>query len=108
MIDPSKETLLPFSQAARKIPPLRKGRPVNPATIWRWAKSGIRSSKTGQRVKLETLRVGGSNCTSLEALSRFFTRLTEEECDDGTAPTVIPIPKKPSADIENALAAVGI
>ena len=29
-------------------------------------------------VRLETIRVGGTKCTSLEALQRFFGRLTDD------------------------------
>jgi hypothetical protein len=38
--------------------------------LYRWAKRGLRG------VKLETIRVGGTLCTSLEALQRFCERLT--------------------------------
>ena len=35
-----------------------------------WARNGIRG------VRIETIRVGGTLCTSLEALQRFFDRLS--------------------------------
>jgi hypothetical protein len=41
------------------------------STIYRWATAGVAG------VKLETIRVGGTLCTSFEALQRFFERLTE-------------------------------
>jgi hypothetical protein len=76
VIDTSTEIVLPFSAAARRIPSIRAGRPVSPATLWRWASVGCRG-RNGQRIKLETIRIGGSTCTSLEALKRFFHRLSE-------------------------------
>ncbi len=86
MIDPLSETVLPFSRAVRHIPSLRSGRPVAPATLWRWSKEGV-LARSGERVKLETIRVGGSSCTSLEALKRFFARLSgREELVPATAP----------------------
>jgi hypothetical protein len=49
---------------------------VSPATLWRWSAVGC-LARDGKRVKLETIRIGGSTCTSLEALERFFRRLSE-------------------------------
>jgi hypothetical protein len=74
-IDPATETLRTFAEAARRLPPLRKGRPVNPATLWRWATRGVRT-RGGVIVRLEILRLGGTCCTSAEALARFFRALT--------------------------------
>jgi hypothetical protein len=85
MIDTQTETVLPFSQAAKRIPSLRSGRPVSPATLWRWSSVGC-LARDGQRVRLETVRIGGSTCTSLEALQRFFARLTGEEAPAQPAP----------------------
>lgn len=78
MIDAITETVLPFAAAARRIPSLRAGRPVAPATLWRWAVAGC-LARDGTRVRLETLRIGGSTCTSLEALQRFFAALSGEK-----------------------------
>lgn len=64
------EQLMPLGQAARQLPALRGGRPVNPATLRRWASKGLRG------VKLETLRCGGTVVTSREALQRFFSALS--------------------------------
>jgi hypothetical protein len=68
-INPLTETVIPFAEAARRLPRLRGDRPVNPSTFWRWASSGLRG------VVLETCRVGGTRCTSLEAMTRFFAAL---------------------------------
>jgi hypothetical protein len=77
-IDPLSETTLPLAEAARRLPRLRSGRPVHPSTLWRWACHGLRG------VRLETVRVGGTACTSLEALRRFFAA----SAGDPPSPTV--------------------
>src|SRR5216683_1533854 len=79
-IDPLTEETIPFAEAARRLPLLRADRPVSPATLWRWASHGLRG------VRLETVRVGGTRCTSLEALSRFFAALNDSSAS--TAPPV--------------------
>lgn len=69
------ETLISFSQAARRLPPCREGKPVNPSTPFRWAKNGIRRPD-GILVRLEAVRAGGRWLTSVEALARFCERLS--------------------------------
>ena len=69
MIDLATETLISFADACELLPRRRAGRPAHPATLYRWAKPGLRG------VRLETIQVGGSLCTSVEALQRFFDRL---------------------------------
>ncbi len=77
-----EEECLPFGQAARRLPSLRgataTGKGVHPVTLWRWAKKGL-NGPDGQKVRLEIVRVGGTNCTSIEALQRFFARLQGEK-----------------------------
>ena len=68
-IDISKEEPLSFVQAAALLPRRRRGRKAAVSTIHRWARHGLRG------VQLETLQVGGSMCTSVHALQRFFDRL---------------------------------
>jgi hypothetical protein len=76
-VDLSSETLLSLSQAARRLPPCRADRPVNPATIWRWIAKGARRPD-GTRITLEAVRLGGRWLTSAEALARFAAALTPE------------------------------
>jgi hypothetical protein len=83
-IDPTAETLRSFAEAARRLPALRGGRPVHPTTVWRWATRGVRDP-AGNAVLLETIKVGGTCCTSDQALARFFRALTAE-----TSPTAGP------------------
>lgn len=71
-IDPFTEETLPLASAARRLPRLRGGRPVSPSTLWRWATKGLRG------IKLETIKVGGTTCTSMEALRRFFAAISLE------------------------------
>ena len=71
MIDLQTETVLSFSDAASHLPRRRAGKRPHVATLYRWASRGVRG------VKLETIRVGGTLCTSIEALQRFCERLTD-------------------------------
>lgn len=64
------ETVLTFAQASNVLPRRRRGRKTHASTLYRWATSGCRG------VVLETLMVGATRCTSVEALQRFFDRLT--------------------------------
>jgi hypothetical protein len=57
-IDPLAEELLTFAEAAKRLPRLRAGRPINPSTLWRWTRSGARG-------------------ISAEALTRFLGKLNE-------------------------------
>jgi hypothetical protein len=79
MIDISSETIISLRQAARSLPPGRRGRPVTLSCLLRWVLSGVRTP-TG-RVCLEAIRMGGRWLTSREALQRFAERLTPEPQD---------------------------
>jgi hypothetical protein len=71
MIDIKFEKLITLVEATKFVPRRRRGRKPHVSTLYRWA------SPRGHRgVRLETIRVGGSLCTSIEALQRFFDRLT--------------------------------
>jgi hypothetical protein len=76
MTDLLQEHCLSLAQAARKLPTVRGAKPPHPATVYRWATAG-RKARSGQTVRLEMFRVGGTNCTSMEALTRFFRRLND-------------------------------
>jgi hypothetical protein len=81
-IDPLSDSTLSLTQAARRLPRLRAGRPVHPSTLWRWALTGLRG------VRLETAMVGGVRVTSEEALRRFFAAVGGASTmpDRGVAP----------------------
>jgi hypothetical protein len=70
MIDSTVENPIPLAVAARLVPPRRNGKRTHISTLYRWATVGVRG------VVLETLQVGGSRCTSREALQRFYERLS--------------------------------
>lgn len=74
-IDVFTEEVLTFPQATKRLPHLRSGKKLHISTIWRWTVAG-KKCPDGSVTRLETIKIGGSTCTSLEALQRFFTRLT--------------------------------
>ena len=96
-IDIHGERLLTLSQVVRALP-----KKVAPSTIWRWYRKGIRG------VVLETVLVGGTRYTSVEALNRFATTLT-----DNAQPDVLPAKcsddvEPRSAETESQLRAAGL
>ncbi len=52
------------------IPRRRGGRKLHKSTAFRWAKPGVRG------IRLEVIRVGGTLCTTVAALQRFFEALS--------------------------------
>ncbi len=99
MIDIQNETVLSLTEAARHLPRRRAGKRPHVATLYRWAQGGVRG------VILETLQVGGTLCTSLEAVQRFCNQLTESE---STAPTTTRNHKREIARAERELKKAGI
>lgn len=79
------ETLLSLSQAARRLPPGRHGRPVTLSCLLRWVLDGVPGPE-GHRVRLEAVRLGGRWLTSVEALARFAERLTPRLGDEAALP----------------------
>ena len=69
MIDISQETLIPIRDVPRRLPPRPNGKRVHISAVYRWIGRGIRG-----RV-LESIKIGGSTYTSIEALQRFADRL---------------------------------
>jgi hypothetical protein len=76
---------LGLPQIARRFPPYRQGRPVNPSTVWRWITEGVRLPD-GTRVRLEAARVGGRWLTSAPALARFMAAQTPRLGEPAPAP----------------------
>ena len=74
-IDINYEELLRLADVPKLkfMPPSKNGKRIHLATVYRWAMGG-----TGG-VKLETLKVDGSLCTSTEALQRFFNALSSNK-----------------------------
>ena len=65
------ETVVPLRQACRLLPSLRGGGRPHVSTLHRWASRGCRG------VRLETVVIGGTRCTSREAMGRFFDALNQ-------------------------------
>jgi hypothetical protein len=75
MIDLRNESTISLSQAARMLPPGRRGRPVSLSCVLRWVLDGAKAPD-GTLVRLEAVRLGGRWITSVEALARFADRQT--------------------------------
>ena len=100
MIDFSSEQVISLAHAPKHLPARRAGKRPNVSTIYRWAQHGCKG------IVLETVQVGGTKCTSIEALQRFFDRLT-----DPTLPVPSPTSKTRERSIQAAeqdLARAGI
>ena len=72
MFDPSIETPIPLAQvpALAWLPKRRGRRKIYISTIFRWACQGLHGTR------LESMRIGGTLCSSEAALKRFFATLT--------------------------------
>ena len=101
-IDLTGEKLLTLKEAAR-LPFFRTdGKPRHVAVLYRWASpNGVRG------VRLETVRVGGTTYTSLEAARRFVERLSNPTPLKPTDPTPSQRARQIAA-AESRLAAAGI
>ena len=73
MIDSTTEEVIPLTQAASELPRRRRGRKTHVSTLYRWATHGCRG------VLLETIQIGATRCTSRQALSRFFSILSDPD-----------------------------
>ena len=91
MIELRTEDVASLTVAAEWFPPRRKGRKPNVSTLYRWAKSGCRG------IALETVQVGGTKCTSREAVQRFVERLTHGE--DRTENSSVETQRSPRSDV---------
>jgi hypothetical protein len=83
MINLSSETIVTLTAATNHLPRRRGGKKVNPSTLYRWSRRG-----------LETICVGGTLCTSIQALQRFCEMLTARRNPGGTPPprsTCLPV-----------------
>jgi hypothetical protein len=75
MINLSTETVVTLTAATNHLPRRRGGKKVSPSTLYRWSKGG-----------LETIRVGNTLCTSIQALQRFCEMLTARRNPGGMPP----------------------
>ena len=65
---------LKLSAVGKTFPAARGPGRVNPATVWRWAREGVRTPNG--RIKLEVVKVGMSWLTSQSAVDRFVIAIT--------------------------------
>jgi len=65
------ETVISLADAAKELPRRRRGRKPHVSCLYRWSTVGCRG------VVLETIQVGGTRCTSREALQRFLENLSQ-------------------------------
>ena len=100
MIDPNQETLLSLTQTAKELPVRRGGKRAHVSCVYRWTKAGCKG------VILESIQVGGTRCTSREALARFFDRLTDRQ--SVSVPTSSKAHNRPVETAEQLLDDAGI
>ena len=94
-IDISSEQVVTFTEAVSHLPQRRRGKRPNVATLYRWSSAGNRG------IRLEYLMIGSTRCTSLQALQRFFDRLTALS-EAQSAPVPPQIPKHRQKQLEAA------
>ena len=91
-IDIDKETIIGVCELGKVCPGPRK---PSRATAFRWILTGLRVPGSDQRVKLESLKLNGLRCTSLEALGRFLRAANGQ----ATVPTVTSNQRQKQAEI---------
>jgi hypothetical protein len=72
MINSRTEEILSLTEAAKRLPIRRGGKRPHVSCLYRWTVTGCRG------VVLESIAIGGTRCTSAEALQRFFDRLSSK------------------------------
>ncbi len=101
MVSLSEHVVSP-AEATSLCPRRRKGKKPNIATVYRWMTVGCKG------VILESLQVGGTRCTSREALQRFFDALTAKAAGQ-PAPAPTPrVDRRAVAQAERVLDSAGI
>jgi hypothetical protein len=73
MIDLQREKLIGLRAAAESLPPGWLHRPISESCVLRWIRKGVLLS-SGERVRLEAVRIGGHWRTTIPALQRFTQR----------------------------------
>ena len=94
-IDLQQEKLITFREAANIFPCRRQGRKTAISTIFRWATRGSNG------VLLESLCTPSGRVTSVEALQRFFNKLTAKR--SGECPPTPRHSRKANNKIEDQL-----
>jgi hypothetical protein len=101
MIDPLTEHVISLTDATKILPARRGGKRPHVSCIYRWTTIGCRG------VVLESIQIGGTRCTSREAVARFFARLTPTPND--APPVRTPTQRQRAIDRDTAeLEAAGL
>jgi hypothetical protein len=81
---PPHEQLIPLSQVPKLsfIPKRKNGKRIHVSTIFRWAQRGIGG------IQLQTWQVGGTKCTTIDALDHFFACGKTASAISGTPSTL--------------------
>ncbi len=101
-----RETPLSLADAAKHVPPFRKGRPVSVSCLMRWIQKGVRTP--AGVVRLEACRCGGRWITSLEALERFIAAQTPDLGQSIQLPRTPAARRRASEQAAQALERLGI
>jgi hypothetical protein len=107
MIDLTTESILSLRDAAKLIPPARRGRPCSFQCILRWALEGAKAP-SGERVKLEAVRLGSRWVTSREAIQRFAEALTPRPTSDSPQTRTLRRRRRAAEKAEKELERMGI
>jgi hypothetical protein len=109
MLDTTAEKPIPLNTAAGLIPPARNGKKTHLSTLLRWITRGAKSP-SGERVRLEAVRLGGRWMTSKEALQRFAERLTPrlDTATEPATPRTLSQRQRAAARTERELDQIGI
>jgi len=83
MFDIATETLVPLREIPNLLPVRRNGKKLHISAVYRWTTSGVRG------VRLDSVRIGGTCFSSLQALQRFSEKLSENPAAR-TAPGATP------------------
>jgi len=97
-IDPDVEEIITLSRAARDVPPCG----VSPATFARWLQRGVRTRGSDERVRPETILIGGRRLTSVEAMRDFFAA---QNAPETPAPAFTPSQRRRQAETANRVLA---
>jgi Protein of unknown function (DUF1580) len=79
-IDICSEVLISLRDACRLLPARRRGKKPHVSCLYRWTTTGYRG------IVLEAVNVGGTRCTTREALGRFIRRISAPAVDGRSNP----------------------
>jgi hypothetical protein len=104
MIDCANETVIFLSEVPGRLPRRRDGKKISLQTVYRWSLSGCKHTV------LESVQIGGRRATSLEALNRFFERLSHKHDNgDAASPRRTPIQRQRQSEAAaDALKKLGV